>query len=298
MNADLDSIVARIPGWAGVQDLTVEPLSGLTNTNYLVTVNGERFVLRVSGTNTAQLGIDRRTELAALRAASSIGVGPEVVHFILPQGHLVTRYIEGRHWKYEEYRTPGNLHRLVETLKRVHTLPAMEGTFSPFRRVEAYASRAKGFHVPFPKNFDALLNRMGAVEENQRQDRSPWFKPCHNDLFFVNILDDGKVRLIDWEFAGMGDVYFDLATLVYAYDTHGPLAAELQEYLLACYFGEVNSAQRVRLEGMKYMVLFFAAMWGMLQYGLQMEGAIPAVEGFDYLQYAENIFDVLSEGIG
>jgi thiamine kinase-like enzyme len=298
MNADKDGIVAQIPGWADAQDLTVEPLSGLTNTNYLVRVNGERFVLRVSGPNTALLGINRKFELAALRAASSIGVGPEVVHFILPQGHLVTRYIEGRHWKYEEYRTPENLHRVVEALRCIHALPAMEGTFSPFRRVEAYASRAKGFHVPFPNDFDALLKRMRAVEANQRQDRSPWFKPCHNDLFFVNILDDGRVRLIDWEFAGMGDVYFDLATLAYAYDTHGPLPAELQEYLLACYFGEVNSAHRVRLEGMKYMVLFFTAMWGMLQHGLQMEGAIPAVEGFDYLKYAENIFKVLRKGVG
>lgn len=63
MNADVETIVARIPGWAGAQDLTVEPLSGLTNTNYLVRVNGERFVLRVSGTNTALLGIDRKAEL-------------------------------------------------------------------------------------------------------------------------------------------------------------------------------------------------------------------------------------------
>jgi thiamine kinase-like enzyme len=68
------------------------------------------------------------------------------------------------------------------------------------------------------------------------------------------------VRILDWEFAGMGDIYFDLAALVYAYDHIGPLPPELEQYLLECYFGEVDAAHWERLEGMKYMLLFFGAM--------------------------------------
>jgi len=45
-------IIERIPGWAGRDDIKVEFLGGLTNTNYLIEVNHEKFVLRVSGGNT------------------------------------------------------------------------------------------------------------------------------------------------------------------------------------------------------------------------------------------------------
>ena len=41
------------------------------------------------------LGIDRSAELEATRAAAAVGVGPEVVEFVGPEGWLVTRFVEG-----------------------------------------------------------------------------------------------------------------------------------------------------------------------------------------------------------
>jgi len=58
----------------------------------------------------------------------------------------------------------------------------------------------------------------------------------------------------------MGDLYFDLAALVYAYDSDGPLPLELETLLLECYFGAASAAHRARLEGIKFMLLFFTAM--------------------------------------
>jgi thiamine kinase-like enzyme len=295
MRPDPDPIIDRVPGWANASDLRVQPMGGLTNANYLVTVDTERFVLRVSGQNSGLLGIQRGLEREALEAAAAAGIGPDMVHFILPEGHLVTRFIEGRHWTADEYRTPTNLRRMVETVKHLHSLPAIQARFCPFRRVEAYARRARRLRGSLPGDFDAFAERMGAVEAAQRQDGRTWLRFCHNDLFSVNFLDDGTVRLVDWEFAGMGDIHFDLAALVYAYDTHAPLPAEEQEYLLECYFGEVTDAHQARLEGMKHVLLLFTAMWGLLQQGLLAHGLIPEVEGFDYLQYAHNILDVLRE---
>jgi len=38
------------------------------------------------------------------------------------------------------------------------------------------------------------------------------------------------------------------------------------------------------------MLLFFTAMWGLLQHGMQKEGLIPPPDGFDCLEYAEETF--------
>jgi len=102
---DVEDLVAQIPEWAQEKDLTIEATAGLTNRNFHVTAGSVRFVLRISGENRGPLGINRALEWEALAAASSAGIGPEVIWFVLPEGHLVTRYIEGRHWTVEEYRT-------------------------------------------------------------------------------------------------------------------------------------------------------------------------------------------------
>ena len=56
---------------------------------------GEAFVLRIGGNDTELLGIDRQVEYSASVAAAELGIGPEVVAFVEPEGYLVTRFVEG-----------------------------------------------------------------------------------------------------------------------------------------------------------------------------------------------------------
>jgi aminoglycoside phosphotransferase (APT) family kinase protein len=89
----IDEIVARV--WPGGVD-AVEPLGGgITNRNFRVDAGGEAFVLRIGGKDTALLGIDRDVEHEASLAAARLGIGPEVVGFVEPEGYLVTRFVEG-----------------------------------------------------------------------------------------------------------------------------------------------------------------------------------------------------------
>ena len=38
------------------------------------------------------------------------------------------------------------------------------------------------------------------------------------------------------------------------------------------------------------MLMLFTGMWGLAQHGMQSAGLIPAVEGFDYLEFAQYLF--------
>jgi thiamine kinase-like enzyme len=136
MSQSLEATLARVPPWRG-KAFTTSPLTGgITNRNYRVEVEGESFVLRLAGAKTELLGIDRPNEYAATLAAASIGVGPEVIYFIEPEGYLVTRFIVGRLILPDEIRQPENLRRVAQLLRNVHALPPIPGTFSPFRVVE------------------------------------------------------------------------------------------------------------------------------------------------------------------
>ena len=79
------------------------------------------------------------------------------------------------------------------------------------------------------------------------------------------------------------------------FDSVETLSPELQEYVLARYFGEVSPQHWQRFNGMLAMLMFFSAMWGLVQCGMLREGKIQAVEGFDYLEYAEITFEAMRE---
>jgi thiamine kinase-like enzyme len=287
------SVIERVPAWQHAGQIDMTRIAGLTNSNYRVTVDGECFVLRVSGQNTTQLGINRTREAAAVRNAAGAGLAPEVVAFLLPEGHLVTRWVEGRHWSVPEYRTPEHVRLLTETVKRIHSLPANGAVFSPFQRVSSFLETARSFDVPLPAGLASCLDTMHAVEADQRNDPSDWHRMCHNDLVAVNYLYIEKTEsiiVLDWEFSGLGDIYYDLATVVYTHDSEGPIPPELEREMLKCYFGSVTAFQQRRLQGMKYMLMLFTALWGLAQHGMQTAGLIPAVEGFDYLDFARYLF--------
>jgi hypothetical protein len=41
---------------------------------------------------------------------------------------------------------------------------------------------------------------------------------------------------------------------------------------------------------MKYMLMLLTGMWGLVQHGMQSAGLTPAVEGFNYLEFAHYLF--------
>jgi thiamine kinase-like enzyme len=256
--------------WPG-QRVSIEPLGGgITNRNFKVEAEGQEFVLRVGGKDTELLGIDRTAEYAASRVAAELGLAPEVVAFIEPEGYLVTRYVGGAVGEVEI--------RLVgAALRRLHDGPALPGRFDSFRVVEAYRDIAvqRGVHVP------AAYKRAKDVADRieYRRVGAP-LRPCHNDLLSANFIDGGdRLWLVDWEYAGMGDPFFDLGNFAVNNDL-----TEDDEHDLLVAYGSEGDDDALLL--MRFMSDFREAMWGVVQL------AISELD-FDFGAYAEEHFERL-----
>jgi thiamine kinase-like enzyme len=278
----------RVPELAG-RELTLTALSGgITNRNYLVAVAGsaDRFVIRLAGNDTHLLGISREVELAATVAAAGVGVGPEVVAFIRPEGWLVTRFIEGSPLPEAEARRPDNLARVADALRRFHDGPAIPGLFVPLRIVEVYRALAAERGVRMPPEYE-LAHAIGRRIELALLPAAFELRPCHNDLLNANFIDDGRrLRIVDWEYAGMGDPFFDLANFSV---NHG-LSVGDDDVLLAAYDGGVSRPDRharlARLALMRIVSDFREAMWGVLQQGI-------STLDIDFAAYASEHFERL-----
>src|SRR5919198_3213238 len=132
---ELVGAMQRVPELAG-RELVLTPLSGgITNRNYRVDPDSgsDRYVIRLAGNDTHLLGISREVEHAATVAAAGVGVGPEVVAFIRPEGYLLTRFIEGRPLPMEDAHERATLARVADSLRRFHDNAAIPGLFIPLR---------------------------------------------------------------------------------------------------------------------------------------------------------------------
>ena len=153
-----------------------------------------------------------------------------------------------------------------------------------FRIVERYRDLAAERGVPIPEAYERAHAVATRIEDAFAAAPMPP-TTCHNDLLNANFLLDGDhVWIVDYEYAGMGDLFFDLGNL----SINNGLTPEAQEILLRLYFGDVRDAHRARLALMRIVSDFREAMWGVVQQAL-------SELDFDYVDYADRHFRRLSE---
>jgi thiamine kinase-like enzyme len=279
--ADLQVLLSELESELG--PVTEPPRAldgGFTNRNYRVGLGGGDYVVRICGKDTGVLGIDRDNEREATRIAAELGIGPDVVAFLSDQACLVTRFVSGAPLGDGELRTEPVLSQAGRMLRTLHDGPPFPATFNGFtvaaEHLEAVLERG-GTQPPQYAAADAVAQRIRATLHGSDHE----LVPCHNDLLAGNVLRAGdRLLLVDWEYAGMNDRFFDLANLA----VNNGLDPDDEARLLEAYFGEPASARhRAELSLMRIISDFREAMWGALQ-------AVVGEIEMDYTAYADKHF--------
>jgi thiamine kinase-like enzyme len=278
----LDAVIAAVPEWRG-HEPTITPIeAGRTNRNYRGEVGSATFFLRLSHEDTALLGIDRVAEYEAALAAAASGVGPEVVAHLPEHGCLITAWVAGEPLAEGDMEQESVLADVARVVSTIHAGPALPATFDAFRIVEAYRRVSVERGVPIPEAYGPAHAHAERIEAAIARAPVP-ARPCHNDLLSDNFLrgTDG-FWLVDYEYSGMGDPFFDLGNL----SINNGLSEASQETLLRLMFGEPTQAHRARLQLMRIMSDYREAMWGVIQQGL-------STLDIDYVAYADRHFERL-----
>jgi len=157
--------------------------------------------------------------------------------------------------------------------------------------VEEYAQTARSYQVTFPPIFGWLMERVQAAETALSTE--PYVpQACHNDFLNANFLFDGQIRILDWEYAGMGDIYFDLAN----FSVNHEFTDEQDRILLGSYFaewetpGDITPQRWARLKVMRIMSDCREAMWSMVQIGI-------SKLDFDFRAYTEKHFNRMAHNM-
>ncbi len=274
----IESILSQIPALNGGEFSVSVLAGGMTNHNYLVEGKNQKFVLRLVGEGTDYLGINREMEFSYARAASEVDLSGEVVAFLPEHGAMLTRFVPGRTLSAADLKDSEQMQRVVNALKELHVLPLRRGKFSVFEAARRNYKFGVQNNVIFPNKMERALSLLDELETCLAKDSNDNKEcPCHNDLLPENLIDDGTVvRIIDWEFASMGDLFFDLGNLA----VNSDFDEEHEKEFLRLYFGEAKPQHLNRLQLMRQASDMREATWGFLQTGIS---ELPV----DYLDYGQ-----------
>ena len=138
---------------------------------------------------------------------------PPVFAFLQDQGCLITRFVSGAHIPMADLEREPVLASVVGSIRAIHACAPIGATFPVFRIVEAYRRIASDRGVAIAAAYDeahALADRIEAAFAHYPVPLAL----CHDDLLNANFLLDGDhVWIVDYEYAGMGDPFFDLGNL-------------------------------------------------------------------------------------
>jgi thiamine kinase-like enzyme len=256
---DVLALCSELPQWVGRQ-ITIRVLDGgITNRNFIANVDGRDYVVRIPGERTELLGIDRANEAEAAQRAATLGLSPPVVGRLPSVGTLVTELVAGVHLAGVAFTE--RLDDVVAMLRTFHNSGPLAGRFPIHRVVEWHARDARAHGVEPPPMAVELTDIAVRIERACSAAPLPEV-PCHNDLLPGNVLFAAdRSWLLDFEYAGMNDRFFDLGNLSVncALDEHG------DRRLLAAYFGAVTDGHVARLQLMKVMSELREGMWAVVQ---------------------------------
>jgi thiamine kinase-like enzyme len=258
-------LIARVIGGFDLSEPLFASVSilagGASNANYLLTSkDGRRLVLRIASRTGERLGYSRWRGVAAHEAVAAAGLAPEILAATLPTGHLLSAFVDGPMLDAESIRTPGMLERVGRTVREFHDAAAIRGRFSIFDDQRRYTmlSRAEGLNLP--DDIDDL-NRVAADVEASFERAEIVDRLCHNDLQLPNFIITGdRLVVLDWEWAGMGNPYFDLGAAA----VNAELDRDEVRRLAAAYFESADSVHEARVELMMFMSALREATWALV----------------------------------
>ena len=238
MSSRLDprAALAAVPGWnpsiASIEELK----GGLTNRTFRVTYEDVHYALRLNVEGSDILRFDRTYEAKIMHAAHAADIGPKVVYVDAEAGILLSRFLPGRTWAAQDIELDHQLDRLADLLRAVHRLPICGNRVHYSKEAAAYETflaERQGLHTFASRCLDIVRST---------PDRGI-ITCCHNDIIARNIIDNGAIKLIDWEYASDNDPLFDIACVIGFHELDDRQA----DYLLDAYAGGAGTEERERL---------------------------------------------------
>lgn len=215
---------------------SIERMGGLTNHTYHIWLDdGREYVVRIPGEGTEEL-IVRSDERLSTELACALDIDAQCLYFG-ENGTKVTEYIrDAVTMSAQTIREEQYLKDVALIFRKLHACGKNTGVpFEVFDMAGGYEKIIADYHVDMYEDYLAVKQQVMAIKCEIDAACDTTRVPCHNDALCENwVYGNGRMYLIDWEYAGMNDGMWDLAdvSIEAGYDK------KLDEMLLTEYLGK------------------------------------------------------------
>ena len=197
-----------------IESCTLLEHQGYCNENYLLRADGVKYIVR----KLLRDDIDRGVEWQVQNLAFSKGITAEPLVFDSKDGFMVFSFLEGEHKNQLDENT---LKLLAKTLEKLHSIT-----------IDA---------EPIELQTDT-----STIECYPKE-----YVLCHNDLNPQNIFFSDTIKLIDFEYVGVNDRYFDVACVCVEFR----LDKKMQRMFLKAYFDGEYDVEKLEAYKITYRTL-------------------------------------------
>ncbi len=278
--AEADALSGRELEWSQL-------FGGLAHVTYAVTTEqGGRYVVKFLTQEMDDFGLMIPIDdlIANTVAAGKSGVGARVVQALPEVPAIVLEYIDGRTLDTPDLSRSDYIPRLGRAIRDLHTqAPPMRNSIVIWKFLDDYLELMHRYELTSPPGLLDWLPTVRRIQAALAVNQLPAV-PSNNDLLAKNIMDDGRIRLIDYDFSGMNDPMFDVGDLAMEGD-YDPVQVRV---LCEGYFGARDPVQcaRARLFGIAAQYT-----WSLLFVGMDKLLSDSPAEAFDYWQEAVSRWD-------
>lgn len=275
-NLDIDKIVE------------IKILGGMTNRNYLVSLENKKYVLRHSGLGTEGM-LNRKNEARNSEAIRELGIDVNQIYYNENSGDKISVYIEDVETLDSE-TSKFNFDLIVNILKKLHNSKIIFGNrFDVFKEINKYEKLAYEAKATFYKEYEVVKKKVKKLE-NQLESLGISLLPCHNDTVPENFLKKNrKLYLIDWEYSGMNDPMWDLA----AFSLENNLEKDEEEEFLELYFGNtIPENEYLKIQIFQILQDFLWSIWAIVK---QAKGASFGDYGIQRFERCKKKLEAINE---
>ncbi len=177
-------------------------LGGMSNVMYVVKDNDYKYTVRVVGRG-AEHFVSREEEKYHLKMFEDLNVTNKTLYFDLKTGIKIANYLEGE--ALSNLNPDEHLKEVSDILKVVHSGPLSKYDYNYFKRLEKYES----INNNLPEAYYQAKKNIIDYYQNIYSQMPLSF--AHGDSQPSNFVKSDKIYIVDFEFSGNNDHFYDIA---------------------------------------------------------------------------------------
>lgn len=182
---------------------------GMTNRSFLFNVFEKKYIMRIPGEGTEEL-INRGQEAAVYEKIQNRNICDDVIYMNSSNGYKITEYLDNA--RVCDPHNEEDIKRCMRKLKEFHQLALkVDHTFDIFEKIDFYESlwtEKKSIYRDYEKTKTKVVCLKDYINAQEKQCCLTHIDAVPDNFLFM---ENGDIRLIDWEYAGMQDPHVDIA---------------------------------------------------------------------------------------